>query len=66
MAEPEHHPGASVDALLRRSGETTIRRSPAPGPDRAGVGAPRASLVVPLVAAVAFGLLALSLLVWGG
>jgi S-DNA-T family DNA segregation ATPase FtsK/SpoIIIE len=70
----EHH-GDRIDRLLARSGELTIRRpraleptgrsQPALGPSLTAPTAPPRSLLVPMLAVVAFAILLVSLLVFG-
>jgi hypothetical protein len=62
------HRGARVDRLLARSGELTVRRPRASSSNASNASAavrPTASLIVPLVATVAFTLLLTALLVLG-
>jgi hypothetical protein len=70
----EHH-GDRIDRLLARSGELTVRRpraqeptgrsSASLGPSLGGAPVPPRSLLVPALAAVAFALLLVALLVFG-
>lgn len=53
-----HHPGAQVDAALRRVGEATVTRATPPGPR---TGEP---IVWPVTAVVMFAALVVGLLVW--
>lgn len=58
------HPGARVDRVLLRGGEPTVRRPRPPSRPHEDRPASR-SIVPPLIAAVAFGVLLILLLVFG-